>query len=333
VAMSGYNTMNRVLKFYKFAFDPNVVPGRAYSFSGYPGALASADDYTLISSGLLSIETTIAVFNNTLYSDKYIKSVGQLHCWIRSILANQLARTGKDWVDIFARYNSGTYNNQWTVVDYKLFQPGKGLPNTDLVWILEQLPGHTRSKDVTWFLRKYRYWPSYNIPYIVAISKLSGFNVKGDQNSWWRWGYSPRAKIFHRDQDKVTDIDSLMALMRYNDYTHDEFSRCTCSPPYTAEAGISARGDLNPVNGTYEVEGMGHRNHGALDYKGTNYTLFQALRFHAVGGPTYSLDSNRHVPPFDWRTTDIVAPHHGQPPLWKFGAIITEWENEATVDL
>lgn len=30
---------------------------------------------------------------------------------------------------------------------------------------------------------------------------------------------------------------------------------------------MSARGDLNPANGTYEFSGMGHRNHGGLDYK------------------------------------------------------------------
>lgn len=35
---------------------------------------------------------------------------------------------------------SGTYNNQWTVVDYKLFTPGQELPNTDVLWILEQVP-------------------------------------------------------------------------------------------------------------------------------------------------------------------------------------------------
>ena len=61
--------------------------------------------------------------------------------WIRSYISNQIANTAKEWVDTFARYNSGTYNNQWTVVDYKLFTPKMGeLPAQDLVWVLEQLP-------------------------------------------------------------------------------------------------------------------------------------------------------------------------------------------------
>jgi hypothetical protein len=28
------------------------------------------------------------------------------------MLANRLAKTGKEWTDIFAQHNSGTYNNQ-----------------------------------------------------------------------------------------------------------------------------------------------------------------------------------------------------------------------------
>lgn len=62
---------------------------------------------------------------------------------------------------------------------------------------------------------------------------------------------------------------------------------------------------------------MGHRNHGSLDYKGTNYTLFKQLRIDAIGGPAFD-----PLPPFSWDTTDIVAPHFGQPTLWKFGSFI-----------
>ncbi|KAI6188670.1 putative phospholipase B-like 2 [Aphelenchoides besseyi] len=329
VSMSGYNTMNRVAKLYKFAYDKRRVPGHTYSFSSYAGVIASADDYTLISSGMASIETTIGIFNDTLYTDKFVKSVGQLQCWVRSTISNQLARTAKEWTDIFARYNSGTYNNQWTVVDYKLFKPGQELPNNDVVWVLEQVPGYCESRDITWFLRKYSYWPSYNIPYTNVISEISGFDRKANENNWWRWGYSPRARIFARDHKNVKDIASLRKLMRSNNYQHDEFSRCQCNPPYTAEAAISTRGDLNPVNGTWEIPGQGHRNHGSLDYKGANYEMYKKLQIEFIGGPTY----NSQVPPFNWETTDIVAPHYGQPTLWKFDPFVVEWETKVAVDL
>lgn len=143
-----------------------------------------------------------------------------------------LLRTAAEWVKIFAQYNSGTYNNQWTVVDYKLFEPGKDLPSKDVIWILEQVPyvflnllyfcstsgiifsGYTDTRDMTWFLKKHKYWPSYNIPYLTSISELSGFNKEGEKNNWYKWGYCPRARIFHRDQHKVQDLESLKNLMR-----------------------------------------------------------------------------------------------------------------------
>uniref|UniRef100_A0A183C2P5 NTP_transf_2 domain-containing protein n=1 Tax=Globodera pallida TaxID=36090 RepID=A0A183C2P5_GLOPA len=267
VTMNGFNAMNRIIKLYKFAYDSKEVPGHTVSFSGYPAALASDDDFTLTSAGL--------------------------------------------------------------VVDYKLFKPSQQLPESNLIWILEQIPGLTESRDVTWFLRKYNYWPSYNIPFLRRISELSGSDRKGMENDWWRWGFCPRARIFNRDQHKVQDLNSLMALMRYNDYKHDEFSRCNCTPPYTAEAGISTRDDLNPANGTYQLHEMGHRNYGSLDYKGTNSDLFKKLRFEAIGGPTYGGPGN--LPAFDWGTTDIQKPHNGQPNVWRFDPFVTEWMTSVEV--
>ncbi|KAL4002494.1 Phospholipase B family protein [Acanthocheilonema viteae] len=319
VSMSSYETMNRILKFYKFAFDKEKVPGYATSFSSYPGVLASLDDFILASSGLAIIETTISIFNHSLYNA--VRSDGQLHCWIRSIIATKLANTAKQWMQIFARYNSGTYNNQWSVLDYKLFKPNEKLPTNNLLWVLEQTPGLVISHDMTWFLKNYTYWPSYNIPYFKIISEISGFKEKGQLLDWYKWESCPRAKIFKRDHHKVINLDTLQKLMRYNDYKHDEFSKCKCIPPYSAEASISTRGDLNPPNGTYEINAMGHRNHGSIDYKGTNYHLFKNLRFKAWGGPPYD-----PLPVFSWATTNIQAKHYGQPTVWQFKEIETQWE-------
>lgn len=88
------------------------------------------------------------------------------------------SRTSKAWVDLFARYNSGTYNNQWTVVDYKMFKPGQPIPDKDMLWILEQTPGFTETMDVTYYLKRFTYFPSYNIPMISTISQISGFSKK-----------------------------------------------------------------------------------------------------------------------------------------------------------
>ncbi|VDM17064.1 unnamed protein product [Wuchereria bancrofti] len=144
-----------------------------------------------------------------------IKPSGQLHCWIRSIIATKLANTAKQWMQIFARYNSGTYNNQWSIVDYKLFKPNEKLPTNNLLWVLEQTPGLVIAHDMTWFLKNYTYWPSYNIPYFNTISEISGFKQKGQLFDWYNWERSPRAKIFNRDHHKVINLNSLQKLMRY----------------------------------------------------------------------------------------------------------------------
>ena len=76
---------------------------------------------------------------------------------------------------MFAKYNSGTYNNMWMVLDTKKWTPGRQLPANSLV-ILEQLPGYTQSGDVTQILN-YGYFPSYNRCFFAETAALSGQNA------------------------------------------------------------------------------------------------------------------------------------------------------------
>ena len=59
-----------------------------------------------------------------------------------------MATSGLEWADIIAQYNSGTYNNQYMVIDLKLFRPGREL-QPGLLWVVEQLPGMTIAADQT----------------------------------------------------------------------------------------------------------------------------------------------------------------------------------------
>uniref|UniRef100_A0A914EAF6 Phospholipase B-like n=1 Tax=Acrobeloides nanus TaxID=290746 RepID=A0A914EAF6_9BILA len=323
VTMSGLEHLLRVLKLYKFGYDSKQFPGHTATFSSYPGLLYSSDDFVLTSAGLAGIETTMNLFKTELY-DK-IEAKNQLQCWIRAIVANQLAKTGKEWCQIFEKFNSGTYNNQWTILDYKLFTPGKEIPNEGLLYVLEQMPGYINYKDMTSYLKNYSYFASYNIPFFKKTSELSGWDKKAQELYWFSWKDCPRAKIFARDNGQVVDINSLTKLMRYNDYTHEVFSKCNCTPPYTAEAAISARGDLNLINGTYQLPGMGHQNHAALDYKGTNYDMFKQFRFRAWSGPTYD-----QVPVFKWSESDFAktVKHIGHPDVWNFTWVEYKWETD-----
>ncbi len=82
---------------------------------------------------MVMLETTNSVVNYTLYDNLTYNS---LLAWQRVRLANHVARNGKEWFEYFKQHNSGTYNNQYMIIDYKLFEPNNGLkPNT--LWIIE----------------------------------------------------------------------------------------------------------------------------------------------------------------------------------------------------
>ncbi|XP_054714812.1 putative phospholipase B-like 2 [Uloborus diversus] len=323
---SPFNTMLRILKKYSFKFHTSmqegapIIPGHTVTFSSQPGVIYSGDDFYLISSGLAAIETTIGNGNSSLW--KFVTPKGTILDYQRNIVANRLAVTGAQWTELFGIMNSGTYNNQWIVLDYKKFLPGQPLQD-GLLWVLEQLPGYLHSADVTDLLRQQTYFPSYNVPYFEDVFNLSGGQANAQKfGDWFTYDMNPRAQIFRRDHKKVTDLQSMMKLMRYNDYTHDPLSRCNCTPPYSAENAISARSDLNPANGTYPFGALGHRQHGGTDMKLTSSQLFKNLQFVAIGGPTYD-----PLPPFQWSKSDFdkLVKHEGHPDLWKFEPVIHKW--------
>lgn len=68
------------------------------------GLLTSLDDFYLLGSSLLMTQTSIGVFNVSLFSQL---SPHSLLAWQRVRLANGLAHSGEEWVHIFSKYNSG----------------------------------------------------------------------------------------------------------------------------------------------------------------------------------------------------------------------------------
>jgi len=324
---NSYQSMIRLIKKYTLPYKRSLgssvtVPGHTMSFSGYPGIIYSGDDFTIASSGLTIIETTIGNSNPDLWSK--VKPQSMLE-GIRSTIANRLAVDGKSWTKIFAKHNSGTYNNQWMVVDYNKFTSKDPKLADDLLWVLEQIPGYTQAADVTQVLRDQGYWPSYNSPYFKKVFNMSG-NPKlvEKYGDWFSYENTPRAKIFRRDVGKVTDVDGMIKLMRYNNFKQDPLSACDCTPPFTGENAISARNDLNPRNGTYPFPALGHRSHGGTDMKMTTSNLAGTYQLIAQGGPTFD-----PLPPFRWSEQDFKdTPHVGHPDLWQFQPVIVAWNKQ-----
>ena len=79
------------------------------SFSSFPGELFSDDDLYLLGSGLVVLSTTNHIANASLFDHLPPTTV---LAYQRVRVANLLARSGSEWAALFARHNSGTYNNQ-----------------------------------------------------------------------------------------------------------------------------------------------------------------------------------------------------------------------------
>ncbi|XP_066989802.1 LOW QUALITY PROTEIN: putative phospholipase B-like 2 [Macrobrachium rosenbergii] len=327
VTWNHYSSMLRILKKYTNPFraaggssPEEVVPGHTISFSSYPGMLFSGDDFHIISSGLVSLETTIGNSNPQLW--QYVQPKGQILEWMRTIIANRMATDGESWVSFFSGYNSGTYNNQWMVVDYNLFQPGEPIRPGTLV-VAEQIPSYFEAGDETDLLVLQSYFGSYNIAFYENVFNLSGcIPLVESYGDWFTYNKHPRALIFARDHTRVTDMDSMYSLMRYNDYKNDPLSKCDCDPPYSAENGISARSDLNPVDGKFPFSALEHRMHGGTDVKITNYEMAKNFLFLTVNGPT-----SEQQPVFRWSEQAEIdkEPHYGHPDEFKFSPVTHEW--------
>jgi hypothetical protein len=328
-----FESMLRILKHYKLNYrltsNPNEgarIPGSEISFSSYPGIMSSIDDFNILNSKLVVQETTIGNANTTLW--QHVTPQTNLY-WIRNQVANRLAFTGPDWAKIFAEWNSGTYNNQWMIVDMKEFFPGVTPLRPGLLTILEQVPGNIMIADKTYVLEDQTYWSSYNIAYFPEIYNISGtFESYLEYGDFFSYEKTPRAQIFSRDHSNVKDIDSMIKMMRYNDYTRDPLSECPkCTPPYSAENTIAARSDLNPASGSYPFASLGHRDHGATDMKLTTWKMSRDLEFIAFAGPTYDENEAKRIPPFCWSTSDFgnTTNHFGLADCWAHEPLHIIW--------
>uniref|UniRef100_A0A8C3HD02 Phospholipase B-like n=1 Tax=Chrysemys picta bellii TaxID=8478 RepID=A0A8C3HD02_CHRPI len=317
-----YQSMLRIIKKYTLPFrtsahSDDMISGHVQTFSSYPGTIFSGDDFYILSSGLVTLETTIGNSNAALW--KYIHPEGSVLEWLRNIVANRLARSGAEWAAIFQQFNSGTYNNQWMIVNYNTFLPGKAGLQQGVLTVLEQIPGLVVVADKTEELYQKGYWASYNVPYFEQIFNASGqLELVKKYGDWFTYDKSPRAQIFRRNQTLVQDLDSMIRLMRFNDFLKDPLSRCQgCDPPQNAENAIAARSDLNSANGTYPFAALRQRSHGGTDMKITSYAMAKGYSLVAASGPTWD-----DVPPFQWSTSPYSnLLHMGHPDLWKFPPI------------
>jgi len=149
---SGYNRLLKIFKEYRYYPGGKFkVKANTILVSSYPGAINSNDDFYLTSANLYVMETTNNVFNTSLFD---ILTPESFTCWLRTMIALRLAGNSKEWCEIFEKYNSGTYNNQFMVLDLNLIDTEKKEISDGALYIIEQLPGYCGIEDVTLFFKK-----------------------------------------------------------------------------------------------------------------------------------------------------------------------------------
>jgi hypothetical protein len=340
---AGFESMGRMLKRYDLAL-PSIsgaaVPGRFTALSAFPGGLQySSDDFYVLSSGLVALETTIDNGNLTL-AQEYASTEVVLE-WLRNILANRLATDGASWAATFSRFASGTYTNQWMIVDANKFVPGTPPPDGTLT-VVEEMPGNIAVHDGTPSLRgdagsQYwdaSAWASYNVVFDRRLFVLSGaqelvdkFGGVSGPGAYFSLLNTSRANIFRRGAAAVDGLASMQRLIRLNDFTTDPLSRLGCgsAPPFSATNAIADRSDLNAKHGDYAIPGLGFGDAGAIDAKVTLLSWVKAadlahgeLPLVAQSGPTVSAS----CPVFSFSNTTVKAKHEGLPDVFNFPWVV-----------
>ena len=283
---SGYNRLIKMFKEYRY-YPGKKFPVKANTIlvSGYPGVINSNDDFYITSANLYVAETTNHVFNTSLFD---ILTPESFTCWMRTMIALRLADNGKSWCEIFKKLNSGTYNNQFMILDLKLIDTQQKEILDEALYIIEQLPGYCEIEDVTYYLRK-GYWPSYNVPYLMKVRELSGILevLEERPNLFDSYDYTgcARANIFRREQDSVKDINSYRHLLRYNDFQNDPLSKGD------ANNVIAYRGDLSESNTCFGATDLKFSSINDIITDGTKKVFL-------INGPSHD---QQEV--FDWTTT------------------------------
>ena len=335
---------HRFVKLYSLPFSLSVgetVPGHTISMTSYPGSLYSLDDFYVISSGLVTTESTLFVYDKSLYERN--KPEGSVWEPVRAMTANRLARTGADWGGIFGRQNSGTYNNQWMVADVK----------SGRLWVTEQLPGSVTSKEVTEQVQTEGYWASYNrwvhsqtsisvvesnfsysrAAFPTTYSTSGAADMEAEHGSWFSHDDTPRARLFAAGQESVEDAASMLQLLRSNSFTRSALAQPDGCSDKIPQAAIAARGDLQPeqVSCSWAAEDfmVGRRAYGAIDAKATTFEMVESLSFLAVSGPSRG---GGNLPAFSWQGSGFTQPLHVPTDTFTFPPVRTEWSSSINAE-
>lgn len=243
-----YASMLRIQKRYKFHyhFGPNqrtnTVPGVDITFTGYPGILASTDDFYVVKGRQVqSIVAGVGIKNENLDLWKSVNVNDAMPLAARVMAANRVAQNRKTWAKAMSRHPF-TGSKQWVTVDLNKLGPLGNLyqtlsedeklddkpvplnPNDEaaimerlnrykgLVWIAEQLPGRMHMKDVTeQFVNDNKTaWLANGVPYFEEILEAS--HITSDTYP---------AELSAAENEELTNLEAVDKFLRTHGFRGD----------------------------------------------------------------------------------------------------------------
>jgi hypothetical protein len=288
-----FDTMLKIFRKLSFNLQNPLVKTKQMSYSGMPGSVPSQDDFYMLDNGRLVSETSL--INNNVTNTEYLHA-DSLPYWIRITIANLAYDTQQTWTDMFFKYRSGTYNNQWLIVNFDEYNQGKAnLSNlTNVIWIVEEFYGYTSQQDVTQELFVPQgYVASYNVPYSPQIQ-----NISGDPTNYTN---DTRYYLFKKYAPGIQTLDDFKFVMRLNNIS-DSNDYCEA---------IASRCDLSS-NSPFPFP------FGAIDSKVTSDSLIYQQEAWVIAGPTTEQD----IAPFDWENwPQFNQSRVGMPSVFNFSWI------------
>lgn len=269
-----YSKMTRIFKYYKFDLPGAWTKATHMAFSSYPGNLWSSDNFYVMNSGLVVVDTSLEILNPKIY-DRVpdFPSNPKIPNFLHVMAVNRMAGTGNHWTSLFSERNSGTGNAQWMIVDYNGFTAGEPLKD-NTVWLVEQIPGITAKKDLSAVIRSKGYFASFNRPFNTHIRDETGHSAaEARHGALYSFDNSPRGQIFARVGVAVQTLFDMRNLMTRNAYPSEG------TFPSAAGHAIAARMDL---------VGYSPIPNGAIDAKVVNRCLLRQLQAQAISGPTHA---------------------------------------------
>ena len=202
------------------------------------------------------------------------------------------------------------------VVDYKVFNKVKQSKMTlpKLLYVIEQVPSHITSMDISNHLYEKSYFGSFNRAFFQETkSDINQALINQLYGGIFDYQCAARGKIFHNLQSKVKDLKSLKFILRYNGFRKN-------NPEFPDDPSKISPG--NSIAARYDLGEMFTNLSGAIDCKITNFHFAMKMTAIAIAGPT--ADDNPNLSIFDWNkyiSKNIL--HDGVPQKFNFPWIYT----------